>query len=75
MKQTCTYCDRCGKPFEYSQTMWAGILKGLKPRRVKLRSLFYGNMSGYDYSDRDYELCGDCTKAMEEFMKGDKDDK
>ena len=55
--------------------MWAGILKGLKPRRVKLRSLFYGNMSGYDYSDRDYELCGDCTKALEEFMKGDKDDK
>ena len=71
MKRTETYCDKCGKPFKYSQTMWAGILRGLKPRNIKLTKLYYGNMSGYEYSDRCYELCGECTKDLENFLRGE----
>ena len=69
MKKTSVLCDRCGKDFKYSKTMWAGILRGMKPRSIKLTKLFYGNMTGYDYSDSYYELCGECTKELENFMK------
>lgn len=70
MKKTGVYCDRCGKEFKYAQTEWAGLLRGLKPQKIKLTKLFYGNPSGHDYSDRFYELCKDCTKALQTFIEG-----
>jgi len=67
-------CDRCGKQFEYRNTMWAAILKEKKLKKFREIKLFYGNLSGYDYSESSYELCGECTKKLDAFLRGKQDD-
>ena len=63
-------CDRCGKRFEYRNEMWATFLKVKKPKKIRVLKLFYGNQTGYDYAEYDYDLCGECTEKLDEFMKG-----
>ena len=63
-------CDRCGKRFEYRNEMWAAILRIKKPKKIRVIKLFYGNLSGYDYTQEDYDLCGECTEKLKEFMTG-----
>lgn len=67
-------CDRCGKQYEYRNTMWAAILKEKKLKKFREIKLFYGNLSGYDYSERSYELCGECTKKLDKFMRGEQNE-
>lgn len=61
-------CDRCGKRFEYRNEMWAAIIGARKLKKFWVIKLFYGNMSGYDYAEYDYDLCGECTKRLKEFL-------
>lgn len=63
-------CDRCGKLFEYRNEMKAAILRAMKLKKFRVITLFYGNPSGYDYMEEDYNLCGECTKKLREFLKG-----
>lgn len=63
-------CNRCGKRFEYRNEKWAAILRLRKLKKLHLVKLFYGNPSGYDYAEYDYDLCGECTEKLNEFMKG-----
>lgn len=67
-----TICDRCGKPFEYRFSNVAGYFrKGIKVRNFfHFTTLFYGNPSGYEYMDKQFELCADCTNKLFEFLKG-----
>lgn len=62
-------CDRCGQKMVYSG--WTAKIKGFKKFGLKLNilKLFNGNPDGYSYSERDYELCSDCTKQFEEFIR------
>ena len=62
-------CDRCGKEMEYSG--WTSrVINGVKRgKRVKIRKYFDGNPDGYSYSDWDYEMCNECTKKLEEFLR------
>lgn len=66
-------CDRCGKQFEYRHEKWASILRAKKLKMFRITKLFYGNLSGYDYAECSYELCGECTKKLDEFMRGEQD--
>ncbi len=63
-------CDRCGKQFEYRNEEWAAILRARKLKKFRVIKLFYGNMSGYDYAEYDYDLCSECTKKLEKFLRG-----
>lgn len=67
-------CDRCGKEFEYRDTKWATILKEKKLKKFREIKLFFGNLSGYDYTEYSYELCGECTKKLDEFLRGEQDE-
>lgn len=58
-------CDRCGKEMKYIG--WTSILR--KPKRMQWTRYFNGNPSGYEYCKREIELCADCTKALEKFMR------
>ena len=62
-------CDRCGKQFEYRNEKWAAILRARKLKKFRVIKLLYGNLSGYDYTQEDYDLCGECTKKLREFLK------
>ena len=67
-------CDRCGKRFEYRNEKWSAILRAKKLKKFREIKLFYGNLSGYDYAEYSYELCGECTKKLDEFMRGEEDE-
>lgn len=56
-------CDRCKKPIEYARFPWS-VVRTCK--QVKL--LGFG---AYDYMDSRDELCHDCTKKYDAFMRGD----
>lgn len=62
-------CDRCGKQFEYRNEKWAAIIRARKLKKFRVIKLLYGNLSGYDYTQEDYDLCGECTKKLREFLK------
>lgn len=64
-------CDRCGKPFEYSLSKWAGYFKyGIKKEnRLRFHSMFCGNPDGYSYVDYRYDLCADCTEKLLLFLR------
>lgn len=66
---TNTICYRCGKPIKY--TGWTAKIKNAfkKGKTVKIHKIFNGNSDGYSYSDSCYELCADCTKKLEEFLR------
>ena len=64
-------CDRCGKQFEYRNEAWAAILRATKLKKFRVIKLFYGNLSGYDYTESVYELCDECTKKLDKFMRGE----
>ena len=61
-------CDRCKKEIKYFG--WTALLD--KPRRIKVRKLLNGNHDGWSYSDWTYELCNECTKALESFLDNGK---
>ena len=58
-------CDRCGCEIKYHG--WTALIKGF--RKFFIRKLHNGNPDGYSYSDWDVELCSDCTKELEHFIK------
>lgn len=66
-------CDRCGRPLEYIN--WTSILKNVlkKGKSIKIHNIYNGNPDGYIYIDERYELCAECTKKLEDFLrcKGD----
>lgn len=64
-------CDRCGKPFEYRLSKWAGYFShGIKKENhMKFHNMYYGNPDGYSYSDCRYDLCADCTKELLDFLR------
>ena len=57
-------CDRCKKEIKYFG--WTALIK--KSIRIKVRKLYNGNHNGCSYSDYDYELCNECTKALGSFL-------
>lgn len=61
-------CDKCGKRMEY--TGWIARIKNVSKvgKTVKIRKLFNGNPDGYSYWDSCYEMCAECTKALEKFL-------
>ena len=59
-------CDRCGKELKFLG--WTAKIFGLS-RKVFIRKLYNGNPDGYSYYDFDYELCHDCTRKLEKFMR------
>lgn len=63
-------CDRCGNPMKYDG--WTAKLKNVTKsgKSIKIHKPFNGNKDGYSYSDSCYELCADCTKKLEKFLKG-----
>ena len=69
-KRTVCICDRCGKLFEYKFSKWAGYFKqGIRRKTfIHFHELYYGNMSGYEYSDKRFELCADCTEKLVDFL-------
>ena len=71
MTQKYLICDRCGKEFEYRNEKWAAILRARKLKKFRVIKLFYGNLSGHDYMQEDYDLCGECTKKLEKFLRED----
>lgn len=64
-------CDRCGREMAYSG--WTAKIKGMKRIGCKfiLQSLLNGNPTGYLYSDYNYELCSECTKKLEYFLRNE----
>ena len=74
-KRTIHVCDRCGKEFEYRFSKWAGYFtKGIKKRTlIGFHEVYYGNMSGWEYSDLQYELCADCTEKLVKFLRSGKE--
>lgn len=73
-KITTTVCDRCGKPFEYRLSKWAGyFVQGIKKENhLHFHSLNYGNPDGYAYSDVRYDLCAECTEKLLRFLRCEK---
>lgn len=69
-------CDRCGKPFEYRLSKWAGYFKqGIKrENHLHFHNMLYGNPDGYSYIDERYELCADCTEKLLHFLRSGKNE-
>lgn len=69
-KTICT-CDRCGKPFEYRLSKWAGYFaQGIKKEnRICFRKLYHGNQDGYSGVDYNYDMCAECTEKLMEFLR------
>lgn len=67
--KTITICDRCKKEISYIGK--TTVIKQLrkKVRKFHFRYLLYGNPDGYSYIDQDFELCSDCIRALERFLK------
>ena len=63
-------CDRCGKRFEYRNEKWATILRAMKLKKFRATKLFHGNLSGYDYNEYSFDLCRECSDALDEFLEG-----
>lgn len=63
-------CDRCGEEIVYRG--WTAKFPFLRKRPFifKLLKLRNGNPSGYDYSEREYELCNKCTFKLNVFLEG-----
>lgn len=70
MTETKTLCDRCHRPMMY--TGWTGIVKQY-PKRLFLRKLFNGNPDGYSYSDLHIDLCRECCKSLDQWVKCGRD--
>ena len=66
--ETKIICDRCGKEIHY--VGWTAKFRKNRPNRFHLLKLLNGNQDGYSYSERDYELCNDCTFELNRFLKG-----
>lgn len=64
-------CDRCGKEMVYDG--WTGILKNItkKGKKIHIRKIFNGNPDGYSYSDSQIDLCRECAKKLEDFLRGE----
>lgn len=63
-------CDRCGVEMQYSG--WTAVLKNVIKRRSRPRvvRLLNGNPDGFSYMEEDYDLCAECTKKLEDFLRG-----
>lgn len=68
--ETIHRCDRCGKPFEYRLSKWAGYFKyGIKKKnKLCFHEMYYGHSDDYSWSDHRYELCADCTEKLFQFL-------
>lgn len=73
--KTIIICDRCKKEISYIGK--TTVIKGLrkKVRKFRFRYLLDGNHSGYSYLDQNFELCSDCTRAFEKFLKNQEDNR
>lgn len=69
---TKTVCDRCGEEIKYQGWTAKFPFKRKKPFMLKLLKLHNGNPSGYDYSERECELCNKCTFELNLFLEGGK---
>lgn len=69
--KTVKLCDRCGKPFEFRFSKWAGyFVHGIrKENYLHFHQMNYGNQDGYSYCDTRYELCADCTEKLLHFLR------
>ena len=70
MTVTKEICDRCGEELKYIG--WTAKLPFSKkrPLRFNLLKLHNGNPSGYDYLERQVELCQKCTLKLDAFLRG-----
>lgn len=71
---TLTYnvCDRCGREFE--RIGWTSLVKGMKNKgkKIDVFKIHNGNQEAYSYSKREHELCSNCTKELEIFLRGER---
>lgn len=63
-------CDRCGEELKYIGWTARFSLPRKRPSRFNLLKLHNGNPSGYDYSERKYDLCQKCTLKLDAFLRG-----
>ena len=67
---TKTICDRCGEEIIYRGWTTKFPFPKKRPFILNLLKLNNGNPSGYDYSERIYELCNKCTFKLNAFLEG-----
>ena len=67
---TKTFCDRCGNEIVYKGWTAKFPFKRKRPFILKLLQLRDGNKRGYDYYEREYELCNKCTFKLNAFLEG-----
>ena len=61
-------CDKCGKKMEYKGKTTKIFKRFSEPYPFKILSIFNGNPTGYDYSNKYVELCKECTKELDAFL-------
>lgn len=60
--KTICVCDRCGEEIKY----------GVFPRKkMKINSTIIMGFGDYDFWEYDYDLCRQCTKEFQKFMKSE----
>ena len=63
-------CDRCGEEIIYQGWTAKFPFPKKKPFVLKLLKLRNGNQDGYNYLEREYELCNKCTFKLNAFLEG-----
>ena len=52
----------------------SSLVKGMKNKgkKIDVFKMHNGNQEAYSYSKREYELCSNCTKELEIFLRGER---
>lgn len=64
-------CDRCHKEIKYNGRTAKIFKRPARTSKFKILSVFNGNPTGYDYSERYVELCKECTERLDMFLSED----
>jgi hypothetical protein len=60
-------CDRCGKEFNYIGGLFK--LQGFKLAYLSWRFNCYNSQGYHRQISRHYDLCNDCARAVDEFIR------
>ena len=62
-------CDRCGKLHEY----YAGNIKFKNSEKANGVLLIDRDLNNSDWGRKSYDLCVDCMRTLESFLKNEED--
>lgn len=65
-------CDKCGKEINYDGKTSKLFKRISIPIGFRLLSIFNGNQTGYDYSEKYVELCKYCSAQLDKFLNNTK---